>query len=248
MFETAVIRAQTQAPERRAGLLTASVAAHTLAVSALIIASIQSLRLPTHAPNQMTAFVPVVVMPPIQSGVAHGSTAVTHPPTQQPTPRTVTAPADAAPRVIPDQTPTVTSSSTSTGSEGPAASGPERIGVPDGLDIGGIPPVGDVPSQPAVAEPRIYHVSEVNPPVVVTRVMPEFPRMAQMAHKSGWAIVECVIDSNGHIRDAHVTGSSWDVFDKPALDAVQQWMFKPGSLNGQAVNTLFELRVTFTLH
>jgi TonB family protein len=248
MFETAVIRAQTQAPERRAGLLTASVAAHTLAVGALIIASVQSLTLPTRAPNQISAFSPIpVVELPRQKGDEHGSVTVTRQPAQPS--RTVTAPANTAPQVIPDQTHAASSPA------GPAdpndSGGPgndQPLGDPNGVDHG-LPIAPTTPVTP-VADPAttIYRASEVNPPVVVTRVLPEFPRIAQTMHKSGWVIVECVIDSSGHIRDARVTGSSWDVFDKPALDAVQQWMFKPGTLNGQAVNTLFELRVTFTLH
>ena len=40
MFETAVVHAQTQAPERRVGLLSASVGIHTLAGAAIIIATI----------------------------------------------------------------------------------------------------------------------------------------------------------------------------------------------------------------
>ncbi len=250
MFETAVIRAQTQAPERRAGLLTASVAAHTLAVGALVIASVQSLTLPTHAPNQMTTFQSFPVMElPRQKGDEHGKITVTKQPVQ-PVSKTVTAPANSAPQTIPDHTPVVPSQSASASdaNDSIGTGNDKPLGDPNGVDHG-LPIAPTAPVTP-VADPAttIYKASEVNPPVVITRVLPEFPRIAQTAHKSGWAIVECVIDSNGRIRDARVTGSSWDVFDKPALDAVQGWMFKPGTLNGQAVNTLFELRVTFTLH
>ncbi len=248
MFETAVVHAQTQAPERRVGLLTASVGIHTLAGAAIIIASIQSLNLPTHSPKQMSTFSFPVIELPRQIGDPHGSAQVTRPRPAQAA-RTITAPpADAAPQVIPSQT-TVAAAATTTGTGDPNSSGPgngQPLGDPNGVENG--LPLAQLTSSPVVAEPKIYRASEVNPPVVITRVSPEFPRIAQMAHKSGWAVVECVIDSSGHIRDAHLAGSSWEVFDKPALDAVQQWVFKPGTLNGQAVNTLFELRVTFTLH
>lgn len=247
MFETAVVRAQTQAPERRAGLLTASVAAHTLAVAAIVIASIQSLNFPTNAPNQMSEFLPIpVIEVPQQQGSSHGSATVTKQPAT-PAARTITAPALTAPQVIPNQTPAAdTTPSTGPGDVTTTGGSEEPLGVPNGVPNG--LPLSQPATQAVVAEPRIYRVSEVNPPIVITRVSPEFPRLAQTAHRSGWVIVECVIDNTGHIRDAHVTGSSWEVFDKPALDAVQQWVFKPGTLNGQTVNTLFELRVTFTLH
>lgn len=248
MFETAVVRAQTQTPERRVGLLTASVAVHTLAVAAIVIASIQSLSFPTHAPNQMSVFEPVPLIDiPIARG-DHGPSPVARPQAPQ-TPRTVTAPpAETAPQVIPDATVAATpTTGTGEANNSNLPGSGDQAGDPNGV-LGGLPL-----SQPAaaVAPPAtdtVYPMSAVNPPVVITRVSPEFPRLAQTMHKSGWAIVECVIDHSGHIRDAHVTGSSWEVFEKPALDAVQQWVFKPGTLNGQAVNTLFELRVTFTLH
>ena len=249
MFETAVVRPQTQAAERRVGLLSASVGAHTLAGVAIVIATLHSLNFPTRAPNQMAIFSPMPLIEiPVQKGDPHGSAAVTKP-QQPPAARTITAPsADAAPQIIPSQTPVASATSTGTGDAN------NSVGTGNGLPLGdpnGVEnglPLQQAVSQPVVTEPRIYRVTEVNPPVVITRVSPEFPRIAQVAHKSGWAIVECVIDNSGHIRDAHVVGSSWEVFDKPALDAVQGWVFKPGSLNGQAVNTLFELRVTFTLH
>lgn len=247
MFETAVVHAQTQAPERRVGLLTASVGLHTLAGAAILIASIQSLNLPTQAPKQMSTFSFPVIEVPRQIGDRDGSVTVTK---RQPVARTITAPpADTAPQVVPSQT-TVAVAATPTGAgDANSSGGPgngQPLGDPNGVENG--LPLSASTATPIVAEPKIYRASEVNPPIVITRVSPEFPRIAQVAHKSGWAIVECVIDSSGHIRDAHLAGSSWEVFDKPALDAVQQWVFKPGTLNGQAVNTLFELRVTFTLH
>jgi TonB family protein len=58
-------------------------------------------------------------------------------------------------------------------------------------------------------------------------------------------IVECIIDKTGHIRDAHVVGSNFGAFERPALDAVQQWLFAPGTLHGEPVDTIFDLTVKF---
>ena len=62
---------------------------------------------------------------------------------------------------------------------------------------------------------------------------------------NGWVIVECIIDKTGHIRDARVIKSSFTPFEQPALDAVQQWVFSPGTLRGQPVDTIFDLTVAF---
>jgi protein TonB len=251
MFETAVIRNQTQAGQRRAGMLTASIGIHSFAIAAILIASIHSLKFPVNAPNQMELFKIAAPPPPMAKGDPNGGAKPKVQP-QQAAVKPPTVVRDAAPQTIPTQAPTPQPASADT-NPGPATDGStggdkigngNPIGVKDGVD-GGLEP--DTPVKPAAPE-VIYRASDVNPPVVITRVSPEYPHIAMVAHKSGWAIVECVIDNNGRIRDAHVVGSSWAVFERPALDAVNQWVFKPGSLNGQAVNTLFELRVTFTLH
>ena len=62
---------------------------------------------------------------------------------------------------------------------------------------------------------------------------------------SGSVVLQCVIDKTGHIRDVHVVNSSFGAFEQPAIDAVQQWLFSPGTLNGQPVDVLFELTVKF---
>src|SRR5260221_845821 len=135
MFETAVVHAQTQAPERRVGLLTASVGIHTLAGAAIIIASIQSLTLPTHSPNQMSTFSFPVIEVPRQVGDPHGSVQGKRPQPAQAT-RTITAPtADAAPQVIPNPTP-FAAAATTTGTGAPKSSGPGN-GQPPGGPNGG---------------------------------------------------------------------------------------------------------------
>ena len=82
-------------------------------------------------------------------------------------------------------------------------------------------------------------------PIVIHRVLPEYPRVAMIARKNGWVIVECIIDRSGHIRDQ--VGSSFAAFEQPALQAVQQWVFSPGTLRGAPVDTIFNLTVTFQL-
>ena len=90
-------------------------------------------------------------------------------------------------------------------------------------------------------------MGDVKAPVVIKRVSPPYPPLAVRAHMNGFVIVECIIDRTGAIRDAKVVKSSSMMFDQAALDAVQQWQFAPGTLHGQAVDTIFDLTVTFTI-
>jgi protein TonB len=244
MFETAVISVQhRRAP--RAGLFTISVAAHTVVVAALILAGIQSLQFPNHAPNQLSRYSIAAPPPPIQQGSPQARPAQQQAArTQQP--RTLVAPrTDVAPHVIPDKTVPL-SDATATGPIDPnlpAGPSSDVVGSPDGVKDGF--PIAQPPALPT----RIYTTAEVNsPPVAIKRVSPDFPLAAQRMRLSGWVVVEGVIDRSGHIREPHVVGSSFAAFERPALDAVSQWEFKPGMLHGDAVDTLFQLRVTFTLH
>jgi len=66
-----------------------------------------------------------------------------------------------------------------------------------------------------------------------------------MSRMSGSVTVECIIDKTGHIRDVRVVKSSFTAFDQPAVDAVQKWVFAPGTLHGQPVDTIFQLTVVF---
>ena len=103
-------------------------------------------------------------------------------------------------------------------------------------------PWGNVNPAPTAPLPVI---SDVKAPVVIRRVTPEYPRIALQARKNGWVIVECIIDKSGHIREARIVGSNFGAFEQPALDAVQQWLFAPGTLHGEPVDTIFDLTVKF---
>jgi len=86
---------------------------------------------------------------------------------------------------------------------------------------------------------------DVKAPVVLRRVQPFYPKLALTARMNGSVIVECIIDKTGRVRDERVLRSTSTLFDQSALDAVQQWQFAPGSLHGKAVDTIFDLTVTF---
>jgi protein TonB len=253
MFETTVVAGGGRTSSRRVALLSFSVAAHTFVGAAVLLAGLHSLQFPTHTPKEMATY--ALAPPPPPMPVAQG---VRNPaPAQkEPTPAAAAKiptapPADLTPSVVPS-TATVAATAPAIGDLANGNSGPgdgtgTEIGPkgdPNGV-IGGIPI--DAPPLPATPPDRVYRVSEVNPPVVIRRVSPDYPRVAQSMRKSGWVIVECIIDKTGHTRDARVVGSNFVPFEQPALDAVQQWQFRPGTLGGQAVDTLFELRVTFTL-
>jgi TonB family protein len=245
MFETSVVESRAAAPQRHFGLLSLSVLGHTAAVAAFVAAGLQSSRFPTNAPDEVRFFqlvAPVSVPPPLGTPDGARKPAATPAPAQKPAPRAAVVAPDRIPSVVVPVEP-------STGSGDPAitgAGGGEGVfgspdGVPGGIDFGqpgGTEPAGDVIHQPG---------GEVKSPVVIRRVSPEYPRIALLGRKGGIVRLRCVIDKTGRIRDPEVIFSTFDAFNKPALDAVRQWAFAPGILHGKPVDTWFELTVTFSV-
>jgi TonB family C-terminal domain len=87
---------------------------------------------------------------------------------------------------------------------------------------------------------------DVKAPVVLKRVEPVYVEEARKARISGIVIVEVVIDRTGHVTDGVVLKPLAFLSDS-ALDAVKQWVFAPGTLNGSPVDVIFNLTVNFKL-
>jgi protein TonB len=246
MFETSVIHAEVVA-EKRVGLLTASFAFHSLVVIAVLANGIRTIEFPTNAPREYA--IPVFAMPvqvPPALGVPNGG----HKQSTPPAPAKPTTPtANMAPNTVPDHTEPAASTATSTGdttTTGNDSGSDQPQGVPwgvaHGVGVDGPPSTATVASVPDVPLPV---GGDVKAPVVIRRVQPVYPKLAINARMNGTVIVECIIDKTGRVREAHVVSSTSPLFNQSALDAVQQWQFAPGSLHGNAIDTIFDLTVTF---
>lgn len=249
MFETSVVRERVIGAERRAGLVTASVALHSLIITAAIAVSLTNSGFPTHAPNQAEVFrpIPVVTMP---EPLGHPRPAAAQPAAAKPAairPMQPAAPMNTAPQTVPDAIPQVGApqlAATDTGGNLNVGPG-DQIGVPwgspNGVDIGQ-PHAEQV--APDAAGPLVVG-GEVKPPVAIHRVEPLYPQALVRARMSGVVKLLCVIDREGNVRNPQVISSTFGAFDQSAIEAVQQWRFVPGSLRGRAVDTYFELTVRF---
>jgi periplasmic protein TonB len=251
MFETSVIQARAQAAGGRLSLLTMSVIAHSAVIVGAIAFSIASVEFPTTAPDayeDAPTFESVRIPPPL--GDPNGGKpkepeqqkqAVTPPPA----PTQITAPSTVPETVTPVATP----SSGSTDS-GPLSSGtvPGPIGQPYGVKDS----IGDVDAPPAIpaappVENKIYQPYEVKAPVLVRKVDPVYPQMFVHAGIAATVVVRCIIDKNGHVRDAQISLSGKKPFDDAVIAAVQQWRYNPASLRGEAVDSYLDVTVHFTV-
>jgi protein TonB len=246
MFETSVIHAEVVA-EKRVGLLSASFAFHTLVVIAILANGIRTIEFPTNAPREYA--IPVFAMPvqvPPALGVPNGGHKQSTPPAPV---KSTTPTANMAPNTIPVHTEPAASASTSIGdvtTGGNDTGSDEPLGVPwgvaHGVGVDGPPSTATVAAVPDVPLPV---GGDVKAPVVIRRIQPVYPKLAINARMNGTVIVECIIDKTGRVREAHVLQSTSGLFNQSALDAVQQWQFAPGSLHGNAIDTIFDLTVTF---
>lgn len=243
MFETSVVRAEVVG-ERRFGLLSVSFASHVLIVISILAASIRTIEFPTRAPNEYA--IPIVAVPlsiPPALGTPNGGHKQTAPPVKQ---KALVPTVNLAPETMPDHAEPVATTATgepTTSNDNPGSDQPqgEWWGQKDGRGNG--PPVTN--AAPVDPDVPLTPGGDVKAPVVIHRVTPPYPRVALAARMNGSVIVECIIDKTGRVRDARVVQSSSTLFDQAAIDAVLQWQFAPGSLHGKAVDTIFDLTVTF---
>lgn len=99
---------------------------------------------------------------------------------------------------------------------------------------------------PRVATPRRIRISSgVAEGSLISKVDPEYPAMAKVAHVQGDVVIQCIINHRGEIAEARVL-SGHPLFAQPALDAVKQWKYRPYLLNGEPVEV--ETTVTVRFH
>jgi protein TonB len=86
-------------------------------------------------------------------------------------------------------------------------------------------------------------------PVLVTRVVPEYPRRARLAGIEGEVVLEVVVDRYGRVTADIRVVSAVPELERAAVAAVQRWRFKPArDRQGTAVAVVMEVPVRFVLN
>jgi len=132
------------------------------------------------------------------------------------------------------------------------APAPVSVGVTDGTATGvsggtagglagGV--VGGAGTQPV----PVAQVAQ--PPVLVRRVAPLYPRDARRREIAGLVLLQAVLDRDGHIeRDVRVL-ESLPMLDDEAVAAVRQWRFRPArNERGEPLRVILEIPIRFTLN
>jgi periplasmic protein TonB len=108
------------------------------------------------------------------------------------------------------------------------------------------PPIGPSASVPDDQTPRPITVG-MTLPEIVHQVKPRYPELARRTGTQGTVIVEAVIDEQGRVTNVRVLSGQPMGLDKAAIEAIQQWRFKPATLAGKPVKVYYTLTANFTI-
>jgi protein TonB len=121
-------------------------------------------------------------------------------------------------------------------------------GVPGGVaggSMGGV--IGGAPPPPRPAQQRIRQGGSVQAALLVNKVTPVYPPLARQTRISGTVRLHAIISKNGSIQSLEVI-SGHPLLVRAAMDAVQQWRYKPTLLNGEPVEVDTTIDVIFSLN
>ena len=102
-----------------------------------------------------------------------------------------------------------------------------------------------LPEEPPSTEPRRI-TSDIQPPVLVKRIEPDYPIMAKKARVSGEVVLECIIDQEGNVSISKVL-KKVDMVQQAAEEAVKQWKYTPALMEGRPQAVYLIVRVKFNL-
>jgi len=236
LFGDVLVRPRSARP-RQPSVVILSIAAHSVAIAAIIVAPLFAPdALP--APQQALRFfaipsiVPPVPVPPLPRSSGPRS------PVQN---RTVGQ--TAAPREAPSEIRPETGNETNISRRG---SGSGVIGSVDDLTQVTIGLV-ELPQPPPAprAVPVRLHVG-IRTPQKLVEVPPIYPPAARIARVEGVVIIDATIDEQGNVVGTRVRNSA-PLLEQAALEAVKQWKFTPTLLNGVPVPVIMTVTVKFTL-
>ena len=88
--------------------------------------------------------------------------------------------------------------------------------------------------------------SGVEDALLIRKVLPTYPAIGQAAHVEGTVVLEATISKSGTIENLRVA-SGPPILRQAAIDAVQNWRYRPYLLDGEPVEVETTINVIFTL-
>ena len=113
----------------------------------------------------------------------------------------------------------------------------------DGQRHGPIPPSA---TETQVKRPRVIRMTTLDPAMLIHRVEPIYPPLARQIHREGRVELRAIIGTDGTIQSLQVVSGD-PMFLSSAVEAVQQWRYRPTILNGQPVEIDTYITVVYTM-
>jgi protein TonB len=85
-------------------------------------------------------------------------------------------------------------------------------------------------------------------PEAVSQVPPTYPAELRKAKIEGQVTLVFILGEDGRVEDARVENSSRPEFEKPALEAIRKWRFRPGEKDGQKVRSYVRIPMKFRVN
>jgi protein TonB len=117
-----------------------------------------------------------------------------------------------------------------------------------GFLAGLLAPAASTETMKEVVKEMVFSMEDLDQkPVAVAQISPVHPRDLLKARVEGQVTLLFVVDEQGRVEDPRVENSSRSEFEKPALDAVRKWKFKPGTKEGAPVKTYIRQPIRFSI-
>jgi protein TonB len=94
--------------------------------------------------------------------------------------------------------------------------------------------------------PRVVRIATLDPAMLIHRVEPIYPILAKQTHREGRVALRAIIGTDGAIQSLQIVSGD-GIFVRSALEAVEQWHYKPTILNGQPVEIDTYITVVYTM-
>ena len=157
-------------------------------------------------------------------------------------PQTPVVVPETVPDTVADSSSNIAYDTNSTTSEADGSSPGVPWGVPGGDPNsdqgveGGLPAASDAPKT---------ITPDMQPPVLLKKVEPPYPKAALLMKIQGVVILQAVINRSGLIEELTLQRSANPLLDEAAMQAVKQWIYRPATLDGRPVKVYFTVTVNF---
>jgi periplasmic protein TonB len=238
--EMVFVEARTQESLRARWSRAASLIAQLSALSFLVLLSFarpelpEALRINTHPVLAPPRIMPLVAMAPKEPNTA--SSAVSYSPLNIAQTNVIQVPSHIPHGIARDEGPPVATSLHGC----PSCTGAGSSNALNSI-IGSGPATVVKP-----AAPKSVRVSHMDPGSLIKRVQPTYPAIAKIAHIQGAVVLQAVISREGTIESLHVLSGHPSLVNA-AIDAVQQWRYRPYVSNGTPVEVETQITVNFSL-